>query len=61
MKDDLSILAGALSLIASPMRPDGTWNRDRQACQILAEEALRKIGFMPNSQTKEKETSQKVR
>ena len=30
----------ALSLIATPMRPDGTWNRDRAACQELAIEAL---------------------
>ncbi len=31
----------ALQLIASPMRPDGTWNRDREACRQLAEEALK--------------------
>ena len=30
----------ALELIAAPMRPDGTWNRDRAACQQLAAEAL---------------------
>ena len=30
----------ALELIAAPMRPDGTWNRDRAACQELAAEAL---------------------
>jgi len=29
-----------LELIASPMRPDGTWNRDREACRQLAAEAL---------------------
>ena len=33
----------ALELIAAPMRPDGTWNRDRLACQQLAEEALAKM------------------
>lgn len=33
-------LREALSLIASSMRPDGTWNRDRQACMELAREAL---------------------
>jgi hypothetical protein len=43
--EDISILTQALSLIAAPMRPDGTWNRDRRACQILAEEALRKVGY----------------
>ena len=31
----------ALMLIAAPMRPDGTWNRDRKACQELAREALK--------------------
>lgn len=29
-----------LELIAAPMRPDGTWNRDREACRELAAEAL---------------------
>ncbi len=32
----------ALELIAAPMRRDGTWNRDRLACQKLAKEALEK-------------------
>lgn len=30
----------ALELIATPQRPDGTWNRDREACRELAAEAL---------------------
>jgi hypothetical protein len=30
----------ALLLIATPMRPDGTWNRDREACRQLAQDAL---------------------
>lgn len=30
----------ALELIAAPMRPDGTWNRDREACRQLAAETL---------------------
>jgi hypothetical protein len=30
----------ALELIATPMRPDGTWNRDREACRQLARRAL---------------------
>lgn len=30
----------ALELIAAPKRPDGTWNRDREACRQLAAEAL---------------------
>ncbi len=29
-----------LELIAAPMRPDGTWNRDREACRQMAAEAL---------------------
>lgn len=33
----------ALALIASPARPDGTWNRDRKACEILATETLKEI------------------
>lgn len=30
-----------LRLIATPIRPDGTWNRDRKACQQIAEKALK--------------------
>jgi hypothetical protein len=30
----------ALELIAAPQRPDGSWNRDREACRQLAAEAL---------------------
>lgn len=30
----------ALMLIAAPQRPDGTWNRERAACQKLALDAL---------------------
>lgn len=30
----------ALHLIAAPQRPDGTWNRDREACRLIAQEAL---------------------
>jgi hypothetical protein len=30
----------ALELIAAPMRPDGSWNRDREACRQIAAEAL---------------------
>lgn len=29
-----------LELIAAPQRPDGSWNRDREACRQLAAEAL---------------------
>jgi hypothetical protein len=33
-------LRAALELIASPMRPDGTYNRDRAACGTLARATL---------------------
>ena len=33
-------LRAALELIAAPMRPDGSYNRDREACGILARAAL---------------------
>lgn len=33
----------ALDLIASPARPDGTYNRDRRACELLARETLDKV------------------
>ncbi len=33
----------ALRLIASPERPDGTFNRDRRAVQFLAEQTLKKF------------------
>ncbi len=32
--------AQALNLIAAPTRPDGTFNRCREACQKLAADAL---------------------
>ncbi len=34
-------LIEVLNLIATPIRPDGTWNRDRLACQKLAEKVLK--------------------
>lgn len=33
-------LAEALRLIASEIRPDGSWNRDREACRAIALSAL---------------------
>ena len=33
-------LKSALELIATPRRPDGTYNRCREACEIIAREAL---------------------
>ena len=37
---DLARLVSALELIAAGPRPDGTWNRDREACRQLALQAL---------------------
>ena len=37
---DVGALRTALELIAAPMRPDGTYNRDRAACGSIAREAL---------------------
>ena len=33
----------ALEVIATPKRPDGTFNRDRESCQELAETVLNKF------------------
>lgn len=38
---EVARLRAALEIIAAPMRPDGTWNRDREACRELAERVLR--------------------
>lgn len=37
---NLSIAAQALELIAAGVRPDGTYNRSREACERLAKNAL---------------------
>lgn len=37
----------ALELIAMPMRPDGSWNHDREACRQLAVEALGRDDEVP--------------
>lgn len=39
----LSHATSALELIASPVRPDGTYNRCRQACENLAKDALKSV------------------
>lgn len=39
-EDALNRACSALELIATPMRPDGTYNRDRAACQQLARKTL---------------------
>jgi len=41
LEAEIASLRAALELIACPMRPDGTWNRDREACRQLAEKVLR--------------------
>jgi len=37
---DVARLRAALELVACPMRPDGTYNRDRGACGSIARGAL---------------------
>jgi hypothetical protein len=37
----LSEYESTLQLIAAPKRPDGTFNRDREACRTLAENILK--------------------
>jgi len=41
MHQEIERLRAVLELIASPKRPDGTYNRCREACETLAREALR--------------------
>lgn len=36
-------MRSTLELIAAPRRPDGTYNRSREACEILAREALERL------------------
>jgi hypothetical protein len=36
-------LRGALELIAMPKRSDGTYNRSREACEVLAASALSEL------------------
>ena len=40
LRADAAQLRAALELIAAPMRPDGTYNRDRAACGSIARAAL---------------------
>lgn len=37
---EVDLLRAALELIAAPIRADGTWNRDREACRQIASDAL---------------------
>ena len=39
--NEVARLRQALELIACPERPDGTYNRGREACELLAKEALK--------------------
>ena len=40
MSKGYQTLRAAMTLISAPQRPDGSWNRDREACRALAAEAL---------------------
>lgn len=44
----LRVAQSSLELVAAPARPDGTYNRDRRACEQLAREALAKVGALLN-------------
>jgi ribonuclease HI len=44
----LTATQDALELIAAPQRADGTYNRDRKACETLAREALAKVQALLN-------------
>jgi hypothetical protein len=46
LRDKLFIAEQALNLIAAPKRSDGTYNRCREACQTLAQEALKEIQIL---------------
>lgn len=39
----ISAYEAALDLISKPKRPDGTYNRCREACELLAKETLKKF------------------
>lgn len=39
--DPITNLLQVLELIAAAPRPDGTYNRDRKACEILAKDAIK--------------------
>ena len=36
-------LRSALEIIATPGRPDGTYNRDRRSCELIATEAINQL------------------
>jgi hypothetical protein len=40
LHNEVAKLCKALELIAAPKRPDGTYNRCREVCEVLAREAL---------------------
>ncbi len=46
LRNRLTIAEQALNLIAAPKRSDGTYNRCREACQTLAQEALKEIQIL---------------
>ena len=41
LQTEVARLRQALELIACPKRPDGTYNRGREACELLAKDALK--------------------
>jgi hypothetical protein len=43
LQERLDRVSDVLELIAAPARPDGTYNRDRRACELLAKETLENL------------------
>ena len=43
LEDENHRMKCALLLIATPVRPDGTYNRDREACRLLAKKTLEEL------------------
>ena len=55
LQDQIYEYETALRFIAAPERPDGTYNRDRKACEILASSVLSKhtkTGYVSKSKIK---------
>ena len=43
LEDENDCMKSALLLIATGVRPDGTYNRDREACRLLAKKTLEEL------------------
>lgn len=43
LRAEVEIMEEALCRMTAPMRPDGTWNLDREACRQIAFNALLRL------------------